>query len=108
MNTPHPNPDRFSKLVGRIANWTDDELKFVSPRQVRHIAQIVIAGADPDYPPFGLEGEGRIEAIETAIRIGIFNTCIERGMDQDAAIITVKGTMAQLCVAAALAKGKAQ
>ncbi len=50
----------------------------------------------------------RIDAIESAIRIGIFNTCIERGMDQDAAIAIVKGTMAQLCVAAALAKGKEQ
>lgn len=50
----------------------------------------------------------RIDAIDSAIRIGIFNTCIERGLDQDAAIAIVKGTMAQLCVAAALAKRKAQ
>lgn len=50
----------------------------------------------------------RLDVIESAIRIGIFNTCIERGMSQDAAIAIVKGTMAQLCVAAALAQGKEQ
>jgi hypothetical protein len=50
----------------------------------------------------------RIAVIESAIRIGIFTTCIERGMSDDAAIAIVKGTMAQLCVAAALAKGKEQ
>lgn len=49
--------------------------------------------------------ECRNDAIENAIRIGIFNTCKERGMSDDAAIAIVKGTMAQLCVAAALAKG---
>lgn len=104
MNTP--SSDCFAKLVDRIANWTDDELKFVSPRQVRHVARIVIEGADPIYRPFPMEGEGRIEAIETAIRIGIFNTCMQRGMSQDAAIAIVRGTMEQLCVASALAKGK--
>ncbi len=46
------------------------------------------------------------QAIETAIRIGIFNTCMQRGMSQDAAIAIVRGTMEQLCVASALAKGK--
>ncbi|MDR6144977.1 hypothetical protein QE363_000770 [Sphingomonas sp. SORGH_AS870] len=98
--------NRFTKLVDRIANWSDDELKFVSPRQVRHIAQVVIAGADPEYPPFELEGRARIEAIESAIRIGIFNTCVQRGMSQDAAIAIVRGTMEQLCVASALSKAK--
>lgn len=48
----------------------------------------------------------RIDAIESAIRIGIFNTCMARGMSQDAAIAIVRGTMEQLCVASALAKGK--
>ena len=50
----------------------------------------------------------RLDAIESAIRIGIFNTCIQRGMSQDAATAIVRGTMDQLCVAAALAKGKEQ
>ncbi|MGO1304565.1 MAG: hypothetical protein ACTMKV_07245 [Sphingomonas parapaucimobilis] len=55
-----------------------------------------------------LSATSRIDFIESALRVGIFNTCIERGMSQDAAIATVHGTMAQLCVAAALAKGKEQ
>lgn len=59
-------------------------------------------------PRPGLDLRSRLNTIESAIRIGIFSICIERGMDEDAAIAIVKGTMAQLCVAAALAKGKAQ
>lgn len=54
------------------------------------------------------EAIGCIDLIVSAIRIGIFNTCMQRGMRQDAAIAIVKGTMAQLCMAAALAKGKEQ
>ena len=59
-------------------------------------------------PRPGSDLRSRLNTIESAIRIGIFSTCIERGMDEDAAVAIVKGTMAQLCVAAALAKGKAQ
>lgn len=68
----------------------------------------IAATRAPAVDPVPAGRPGRIDAIDTAIRIGIFNTCIERGMDQDAATAIVKGTMAQLCVAAALAKGKAQ
>lgn len=52
------------------------------------------------------DASSKIDAIDTAIRIGIFNTCMQRGMRQDAAIAIVRGTMEQLCVASALAKGK--
>lgn len=45
-------PERYRRLVERIANWTEQELAHVDARQVRHIARIVIAGADPVYPPF--------------------------------------------------------
>ena len=46
------DPDRFEKLVERIANWTDEELAAVDPAQTRFIAQVVMAGASPEYPPF--------------------------------------------------------
>ncbi len=46
-------PDRFWKMVDRIADWTDSEVARVSPEQVRHIARVVRDGADPVYPPFG-------------------------------------------------------
>lgn len=48
----------------------------------------------------------KIDAIDSAIRIGVFNTCMARGMSQDAAIAIVRGTMEQLCVASALSKAK--
>lgn len=48
-----PGSDRFRKLVERIAAWTDEELTAVDARQCRHVAQVVAAGADPIYPPFG-------------------------------------------------------
>jgi hypothetical protein len=44
--------NRFWNFVKRIAAWTDDELAFVDARQVRHVAAVVLAGADPTYPPF--------------------------------------------------------
>jgi len=58
--TPQPSeqsdstadPDRFRKLVERIANWTDAEVEAVSPAQTRHIARVVVEGASPDYPVF--------------------------------------------------------
>lgn len=46
-------PDRFRKFVDRIAAWTDEELSAVDAKQCRHVAQVVTAGADPNYPPFG-------------------------------------------------------
>ncbi|MCG7349233.1 hypothetical protein [Sphingomonas sp. ACRSK] len=45
---------RFRKMVQRIAEWTDEEVAIVSPAQVRHVAQVVLAGADPTYPPFAV------------------------------------------------------
>lgn len=56
--------------------------------------------------PAPADQPSRIDAIDSAIRIGIFNTCMARGMSQNAAIAIVRGTMEQLCVASALAKGK--
>ncbi|WP_347092932.1 hypothetical protein [Sphingomonas parapaucimobilis] len=83
----------------------------------RHAASLLMRRATKLSQPAGGEvdakslqvipdASSKIDAIDTAIRIGIFNTCMQRGMRQDAAIAIVKGTMAQLCVAAALAKGK--
>ena len=46
------NADRFTKLVERMASWTDEECAGVDARQARHIAQVVLAGADPEYPAF--------------------------------------------------------
>lgn len=54
----------------------------------------------------GADIRARLHAMESAIRIGIFSTCIEQGLDEDAAIAIVKGTMAQPCVTAALARAK--
>jgi hypothetical protein len=48
--------DRFRNFVARIARWTDEEVRRVSPTQVRHIAQLVVDGADPHYPPFDKVG----------------------------------------------------
>jgi hypothetical protein len=45
---------RFRRMVERIAEWTDAEVAAVSPAQVRHVAQVVLAGADPTYPPFAV------------------------------------------------------
>lgn len=53
------DPDRFLKLVERIANWTDQELAAVDPAQTRFIAQLVMAGASPDYPPFPPKGDAQ-------------------------------------------------
>lgn len=58
-----------------------------------------VCDAVPDKP-------SRIDTIESAIRIGVYNTCRERGMSDDSAIAIVRGTMKQLCVASALAKAK--
>ncbi|QXT36868.1 hypothetical protein KV697_06085 [Sphingomonas sanguinis] len=49
---------RFLKLVNRIADWTDDEVKAASPEQVRHVARVVRDGADPVYPPFAAPKSG--------------------------------------------------
>lgn len=45
--------ERFRRLVERIAAWTDEELAVVDAAQCRHVARVVIEGADPVYPPFG-------------------------------------------------------
>lgn len=44
--------DRFERLVRRIAEWTEAEIAHVSARQTRHVAQVVLDGADPVYPSF--------------------------------------------------------
>jgi hypothetical protein len=49
---PAPAEARFRSLIERIASWTDAEVACVSPGQVRHIAQLVLDGANPTYPPF--------------------------------------------------------
>lgn len=49
---------RFSKMVHRMADWTDDEVKAASPEQVRHVARLVRDGADPVYPPFATPKSG--------------------------------------------------
>ncbi|WP_267382197.1 MULTISPECIES: hypothetical protein [unclassified Sphingomonas] len=46
------HPARFRRLVERIAAWTDGEVRAVSAAQVRYVAQVVLDGADPEYPPF--------------------------------------------------------
>ena len=46
------NDGRYERLVRRIAEWTEGEIAVVCPRQTRHVAQVVVAGADPVYPSF--------------------------------------------------------
>lgn len=53
------DPERFRRLVERIAGWTDGELASVNARQTRYIAQVVIEGADPKYPPFAATNDER-------------------------------------------------
>lgn len=55
----HLREARFAKLVNRIADWTNDEVKVASPDQVRHIARLVRDGADPVYPPFASLAEAK-------------------------------------------------
>jgi hypothetical protein len=58
MDEAHATPQndasdaRFRKMVERIATWTDAEVTCASPAQVRHVAKMVLGGADPSYSPF--------------------------------------------------------
>ena len=49
------NDGRYERLVRRIAEWTEGEIAVVCPRQTRHVAQVVVAGADPVSPSFAPE-----------------------------------------------------
>lgn len=101
----------FDRPFGLVAEHADScFLSFAVMRDWKAIVAAWNTRATPapavDAVP--VDQPSRADAIGTALRIGIFNTCVQRGMSDDAAIAIVKGTMAQLCVASALAKGKAQ
>lgn len=62
LDEPAPRDDdelRFQRFVERVAAFTDDELPKVDARQFRHIAQVVIEGASPEYPDFSKMTESK-------------------------------------------------
>ncbi|MCC2976221.1 hypothetical protein LK533_05980 [Sphingomonas sp. PL-96] len=77
------NEARFRKLLERIARWTEAEVACASPAQVRHVAQLVLDGADPTYPPSADPTRKHEDAEVTRLREHIIHvqTRIEDGRE---------------------------